>query len=124
MDYKNRALVAKREFLHGNVLVRVDQQFYATPIDADYLKKTGRAEEAPAQADAPGPQARMTPAAALTPAVPVAPAPPAPPAPPPKLSEGLTVAEIRQKLWMRNIAVPDGVTLKSDLAALLDGASL
>ena len=50
-----------------------------------------------------------------------APAPaPAPPAPKP--SEGLKVDEIKAELERRKIAIPDGVRLKDDLAALLDGA--
>ncbi|SIR00007.1 hypothetical protein [Pseudacidovorax sp. RU35E] len=55
----------------------------------------------------------------------VAPAPRAP-APPAggnaKPSDGLTVAEIKEALAAREIAIPDGVTLKADLAAMLDNA--
>jgi hypothetical protein len=39
-----------------------------------------------------------------------------------KPSDGLTVAEIKEALAARNIAIPDGVTLKADLAKLLDEA--
>lgn len=38
------------------------------------------------------------------------------------LSEGLTVAEIKEELAKRQIEIPEGVTLKADLAALLDAA--
>lgn len=37
-------------------------------------------------------------------------------------SDGLTVAEIKEALAAKNIAIPDGVTLKADLAKLLDEA--
>lgn len=39
-----------------------------------------------------------------------------------KPSDGLTVPQIKDALTAKNIAIPDGVTLKADLAALLDGA--
>lgn len=45
-----------------------------------------------------------------------------PTAPPPKPSEGLKVDEIKAELERRKIAIPDGVRLKDDLAALLDAA--
>jgi len=53
-----------------------------------------------------------------------APAPAPTPAPPPapKPSEGLKVDEIKAELERRKIAIPDGVRLKDDLAALLDAA--
>lgn len=37
-----------------------------------------------------------------------------------KLSEGLTVAQLRDALEEKNITVPETTTLKADLAALLD----
>lgn len=40
-----------------------------------------------------------------------------------KPSEGLKVEEIKAELDKRGIAIPEGVTLKADLAALLDGAN-
>ena len=39
------------------------------------------------------------------------------------LSEGLTVAEIKEALAAREIEIPEGVTLKADLAALLDASA-
>jgi hypothetical protein len=39
-----------------------------------------------------------------------------------KPSEGLTVAEIKEALAAKKVDIPDGVTLKADLAALLDAA--
>lgn len=39
------------------------------------------------------------------------------------LSEGLTVAEIKEALAARDIEIPEGVTLKADLAALLDASA-
>ncbi len=44
-------------------------------------------------------------------------------APVKKASDGLTVPEIKDALAAKNIAIPDGVTLKADLAALLDAAA-
>ncbi len=41
---------------------------------------------------------------------------------PAKPSDGLTVDKIKEALAARNIAIPDGVTLKADLAKLLDDA--
>jgi hypothetical protein len=35
----------------------------------------------------------------------------------------MTVAQIKAALAEKNIAIPDGVTLKADLQALLDGAA-
>ena len=46
-------------------------------------------------------------------------APSAPP-PGPKASEGLNVAQIKEALAAKNIEIPEGVSLKADLAALLD----
>jgi hypothetical protein len=40
-----------------------------------------------------------------------------------KASDGLTVPEIKDALAAKNITIPDGVTLKADLAALLDAAA-
>jgi hypothetical protein len=40
-----------------------------------------------------------------------------------KPSDGLKVEEIRAALEEKGIAIPDGVTKKADLAALLDGAA-
>ena len=37
-----------------------------------------------------------------------------------KPSDGLTVAEIKEALAAKNVTIPDEVTLKADLAALLD----
>ena len=37
-----------------------------------------------------------------------------------KPSDGLKVEEMKAELEKRGIAIPDGVTLKADLAALLD----
>ena len=39
-----------------------------------------------------------------------------------KPSDGLTVPQIKEALEAKKIAIPEGVTLKADLAALLDGA--
>ena len=39
-----------------------------------------------------------------------------------KPSDGLTVAQIKEALAAKKIDVPEGVTLKADLAALLDKA--
>ena len=39
-----------------------------------------------------------------------------------KASDGLTVAQIKEALAAKSIAIPDGTTLKADLAALLDAA--
>lgn len=39
-----------------------------------------------------------------------------------KASDGLTVAQLREALDAKGVAIPEGVTLKADLAALLDGA--
>ena len=43
-------------------------------------------------------------------------------APGKKASDGLTVPEIKEALTAKDIAIPDGVTLKADLAALLDAS--
>lgn len=40
----------------------------------------------------------------------------------PAPSEGLTVAQLKDALAAKGIAIPEGTTLKADLAALLDGA--
>ena len=40
-----------------------------------------------------------------------------------KPSEGLKVAELKAALAEKGIEIPDGVTLKADLAALLDAAA-
>lgn len=39
------------------------------------------------------------------------------------LSDGMTVAEIKEALAAREIEIPEGVTLKADLAALLDASA-
>lgn len=39
-----------------------------------------------------------------------------------KPSDGMTVAQLKAALEAKEIAVPEGTTLKADLAALLDGA--
>lgn len=39
-----------------------------------------------------------------------------------KPSDGLTVAQLKEALEAKKVAIPDGVTLKADLAALLDAA--
>lgn len=39
-----------------------------------------------------------------------------------KPSDGLKVDEIKEALAAKGIAIPEGVTLKADLAALLDAA--
>lgn len=39
-----------------------------------------------------------------------------------KPSDGLTVAQIKEALEAKQIVIPEGVTLKADLAALLDAA--
>lgn len=39
-----------------------------------------------------------------------------------KPSHGLNVADLKAALAAKNIAIPDGVTLKADLAKLLDEA--
>lgn len=39
-----------------------------------------------------------------------------------KPSDGLTVAQIKDALAEKGIEIPEGVTLKADLAALLDDA--
>ncbi len=39
-----------------------------------------------------------------------------------KPSDGLKVDELKAALAAKNIEIPDGVTLKADLAALLDAA--
>lgn len=43
-------------------------------------------------------------------------------APSAKPSDGLTVPQIKEALAAKQIAIPDGMTLKADLAALLDAA--
>lgn len=48
--------------------------------------------------------------------------PPAEAKPDGKPSDGLKVDEIKAALAAKGIAIPEGVTLKADLAALLDGA--
>ncbi|MDZ7863378.1 hypothetical protein [Acidovorax sp.] len=45
------------------------------------------------------------------------------PGPAGKPSDGLNVAELKEALASKSIAVPEGVTKKADLAALLDGAA-
>jgi hypothetical protein len=40
-----------------------------------------------------------------------------------KPSDGLTVPQLKEELAKRGIEIPAGVTLKADLAALLDGAA-
>lgn len=40
-----------------------------------------------------------------------------------KPSDGLTVPEIKEALAAKGVEIPDGVTLKADLAALLDAAA-
>lgn len=40
-----------------------------------------------------------------------------------KPSEGLTVAEIKEALAAAKVDIPEGVTLKADLAKLLDAAA-
>lgn len=40
-----------------------------------------------------------------------------------KPSDGLKVEEIKAALAAKGVQVPEGVTLKADLAALLDGAA-
>lgn len=44
-------------------------------------------------------------------------------APAGKPSDGLNVAELKEALAAKGINVPEGVTKKADLAALLDGAA-
>lgn len=39
-----------------------------------------------------------------------------------KPSDGLTVAQIKEALAEKGVEIPEGVTLKADLAALLDEA--
>lgn len=41
----------------------------------------------------------------------------------PKPSDGLNVEQIKAALSEKQIAIPDGVTKKADLAALLDGVA-
>lgn len=41
----------------------------------------------------------------------------------PKLSDGLTVPQIKDALAARRVAIPDGMTLKADLAELLDNST-
>jgi|GEM_PF-7022311 hypothetical protein len=39
-----------------------------------------------------------------------------------KPSDGMTVAQLKEALAAKGIAIPDGITLKADLAKLLDEA--
>lgn len=107
--YRTRHLVARKPMDYLGQNLEPGDRFMATQVDADYFVKCARADDAPADAPAP------TQAPAAAPATPIADAGDAV-----KPSDGLTVAQLREKLADLGVELPAGHVPKADLAAMLD----
>lgn len=95
-------LKATKSFTYAGRALKAGDPFTASRVDARVLQAIGRAAPADTYQTA-----------VVTPEVTKVAKP----------SEGLKVAELKDALGAKGIAIPDGVTLKADLAALLDAAA-
>lgn len=102
-------LKATKSFTYAGRALRAGDSFSASRAEARALRAIGRAAPAETyqttQAKAEVTKGDQSSAAGS-----------------PKPSEGLKVAEIKAALVDKGIVIPEGVTLKADLAALLDAA--
>jgi hypothetical protein len=127
----NRTLLALRQLRHDGQQVEPGEFFYATETDAGFLIAGGAAElakdektnadtlqipPATSQQGTGGEASDAGQAEGTTGSTQAEP-------PADKPSDGLTVAQIKERLTKRGIEIPATVTLKADLAALLDGAA-
>lgn len=108
-------LKATKSFTYAGRALKAGDGFTASRVDARVLQAIGRA--APAETyQTTAVKSEVTKAASPSNPVQVGTAATKP-------SEGLKVADLKAALVAKGIEIPEGVTLKADLAALLDAAA-
>ena len=99
-------LRANREFTYMSRMLKVGDEFEATPVDARFLVGDASAEEADAAPKRRGRQPKA--------------ADPAPETTEESDPSALTVAELRQRVEDRGLELPDHYVKKDELLAMLD----
>jgi hypothetical protein len=113
LNYLTRQMVARKPLTYLGRELSPGDAFVATPVDAEYFVRGGRA------ADADGSAPVVAPVVVL-PVVGEVTSPVSTTEFTAKPSDGLTVAELKEALTARGIEFPSGYVPKAELAALLD----